>query len=202
MHDTVKAIALDKQGRSLVLDGNKHIWRWEANGNKSKDFDIDVDNGNDIAVNDADGTIYVAHSGGLTKYNAEGDGAQAIDAGDVRAVAAHKDDLWAIVGNKVQKLSADGSMVMEFGPAGSDDKTSAFTEATDVAVDARNGNLVVVDKGAKNVYVYDSVGTLIGKVGQGVFDTPVAATVDAAGKVYVVDAAKKKVYEFMPAGMR
>jgi DNA-binding beta-propeller fold protein YncE len=106
-----------------------------------------------------------------------------------------------VSGNVVQKLSADGSMMLSFGAAGIDQKT-AFTEATDVAVDPRNGNVVVVDKGAKNVYVFDGVGTLIGKVGQGVFDAPVAATIDATGRIYVVDAGKKKVYKFLPAGVR
>lgn len=202
MKDTVKAIALDLQSRALVLDGNKHMWRWNANGGKDKDFDIDVENGNDVAVSDKDGSIYVAHAGGVTKYGPDGDGGTAVgELNNVEAVALYKGTLWTVSGNKVQQLGADGSMVMEFGPAGADDKTSAFSEATDVAVDPRNGNLVVVDKGAKNVYVYDSVGTLIGKVGQGVFESPVAATVDANGMVYVVDGAKKKVYEFLPAGM-
>lgn len=202
MRNTVKSIALDAAGNAVVLDGASHVWRWQPDGDKDKDFDIDVADGNDIAVSSTNGAIFVAHAGGITKYGADGGGGQALAAqGDVKAVAAYKDELYAVSGNVVQKLSADGSMMLSFGAAGIDQKT-AFTEATDVAVDPRNGNVVVVDKGAKNVYVFDGVGTLIGKVGQGVFDSPVAATIDATGRIYVVDAGKKKVYKFLPAGVR
>jgi hypothetical protein len=202
MRNTVKAIALDNAGNALVLDGASKLWRFQPDGDKDKAMDIDVANGNDVAVNVTNGSIFVAHAGGITKYGVNGDGGQALGAsGEVKAVAAHKDDLWAVSGNVVQKLAADGTMIQSFGPSGADAKAT-FTEATDIAVDPRNGNVVVVDKGAKAVYVYDAVGTLIGKVGQGTFDAPVSATVDATGRVYVVDAGKKKVYKFLPTAMR
>jgi hypothetical protein len=202
MRDTVAAIALDAQGNSVVVTTDSHLWRFSATGDKKLDKEIAAENATDVAVNTADGAIYVAN-GGLTKFSTEGEGGAAVgELSDVRAVAANKSDLWVVAGNQVQKLMADGTMVLSFGPAGGDDKASTFNEATDVAVDPRNGNVVVVDKGAKNVYVFDAVGTLIGKVGQGVFDTPVSATIDDAGTVYVVDAGKKKVYKFTPAGTR
>jgi DNA-binding beta-propeller fold protein YncE len=62
--------------------------------------------------------------------------------------------------------------------------------------------VVVVDKGTQQVYVYDGLGNLIGNIGQGVFDKPVAVTVDAGGRVYVVDHGKKKVYKFLPGVTR
>ena len=134
--------------------------------------------------------------------NAEGESAQKLSAaGNVRAVAATKTTLWGIVENKVQKMGPDGSMQVEFGASGID-HPDTFQEAVDLAADPRNGNVVVVDKGTKNVYVYDPAGALIGKVGQGVFDAPKAVTIDKDGRVFILDAGKKKVYKFLPTGMR
>lgn len=202
MKDTVKALTLDQQGRTIVLDGARQIWRFGANGDKEKILPIEVDDGADITTDPTTGAIWIAHRGGLTKLNAEGEGAVALGSlGECRAVAVGKDGVWVLTGNKVQRLSPEGAMVLEFGASGSD-KPDTFQEASDLAVDPRNGNIVVVDRGAKNVYVYDAVGVLIGKVGQGTFELPVAATVDATGRVYVLDQAKKKVYKFLPTSMR
>ena len=200
MKDTVVAITIDNQGRTYVLDGAKKLWRFGADGDKEKASDLEID-GTDIAT-DATGSLLIAGSAGITKLNAEGDGPQPLgELTDVRAVAGGKDGVWAISGGKVVKLSADGQATTEFGAGGADGGAN-FSEAVDVACDPRNGNVVVVDKGAKQVYVYDPMGTLIGKVGQGVFQEPVAATVDAGGRIYVVDQAKKKVYKFLPGVTR
>lgn len=200
MKNTVLAITLDNQGRSVVLDGAKKLWRYDANGKKQKASDLSVD-GLDIAT-DATGSLLIAGSAGITKLNPEGEGPQQLgELTDCRAVAGGKDGIWAIAGGKVAKLGTDGTVMMEFG-AGGTDGTQAFTEAVDLAVDPRNGHVIVVDKGAKQVYVYDGMGMLIGKVGQGLYEQPVAATVDAGGRVYVVDQAKKKVYKFLPGVTR
>jgi DNA-binding beta-propeller fold protein YncE len=106
-----------------------------------------------------------------------------------------------VVDTKVQKMGLDGTMQIEFGASGID-HPDTFQQAVDVAVDPRNGDVVVVDKGTKQVYVYDNAGVLIGKVGQGVFDAPQAAAVDKDGRVYVLDAGKKKVYKFLPTAMK
>lgn len=200
MKDTVVSLTIDNQGRTVVLDGAKKLWRFNEDGNKEKAADLEID-GLDIAT-DPSGSLLIAGSAGIHKLNAEGDGAQPLGSlTDCRAVAGGKDGVWAIAGGKLAKLGPDGNVVMEFG-AGGADGGAAFSEAVDLAVDPRNGHVIVVDKGAKQVYVYDPMGTLIGKIGQGVFEQPVAVTVDAGGRVYVVDQAKRKVYKFLPGVTR
>jgi DNA-binding beta-propeller fold protein YncE len=197
MKDNVQAIAIDQQGRTLVLDENKKLWRFSTDGDKDKAIDVNVDGTDDMAVDPTSGNIYVA-GGGITKLNAEGETPQKLSAaGNVSAIAVAKDCLWGVVDNKVQKMGLDGSMQIEFGASGID-HPDTFQQATDVAVDQRNGNVVVADKGTKQVYVYDTAGVMIGKVGAGVFDAPQAVAVDKDGRVFVLDAGKKKVYKFLP----
>jgi hypothetical protein len=199
MKDTVRAITVDSQGRAVVLDDGK-LWRFKNDGGKDKVVDLSVD-AVDIATDD-NGTMYLAGPEGVSKLSIEGESPQLIgEAGDCRAVAAGKGGIWVIAGNKVAKLGPDGRPTMEWGASGADG-TAAFGEPTDVAVDPRNGNVVVVDKGSKQVYVYDPMGQLVGKVGDGMYESPIATTVDAAGRIYVVDNAKKKVYKFLPGVTR
>lgn len=203
MRDSVKAIALDATGRSLVLDGARQIWRFKANGDKDALISIDIDNGTDIAVSPS-GEVFVAHAGGVTKFNAEVQMPQALgNAADCRAIAAGKDSLWVITGNRVAKLGADGTAVLEFGAGGTAiTSTTGFADPVDLAVDPKTGNVVVADKGTKNVYVYDAVGTLIGKVGDGTFEEPTGVTVDETGRVFVLDGRKKKLYQFAATQVR
>lgn len=203
MRDTVKAIALDATGRALVLDGARQIWRFKPNGDKDAQISVDIDNGTDIAVSPT-GEIFVAHAGGVTKFNSEAQMPQPLgNAADCRAVAAGKDSLWVITGANVAKLGADGTAVLEFGAGGTAAaKGTPFADPADLAVDPKTGNVVVVDQGTKNVYVYDAVGTLIGKVGDGTFEEPSAVTVDDTGRVFVLDAKKKKLYQFAAGQIR
>ncbi|MEB3220974.1 MAG: carboxypeptidase regulatory-like domain-containing protein [Candidatus Sericytochromatia bacterium] len=200
MKDTVTALALDAQGRAVVLDGGKTLWRFDANGQKNKQTELSTD-AVDVAL-DGQGQLLVAGPSGLTRLGPDGDGGQALGAlADCRAVAAGRDAIWVVTGQKVARVTLDGTVALEFG-AGGMDSQEAFSEPVDVAVDPRNGHVVVVDKGKQAVTVYDPMGTLIGKVGAGVFEKPVAVTVDAGGRLYVVDQAKKKVYKFLPGVAR
>lgn len=196
MKDNVKAITLDRQDKTVVIDGGRKLWRFDATGKKEKEVELTTD-AEDITL-DAMGHLVTAGSAGLTRLSPDGEGGQTLGSlTDCRAVAGGKDGLWVITGQKVGKVNPEGQLVLEFGPGGADG-TQAFSEAVDLAVDPRNGHVVVVDKATQQVYVYDGIGNLIGNIGQGVFDKPVAVTVDAGGRVYVVDQAKKKVYKFLP----
>lgn len=196
MKDNVKAITLDRQGRTVVVDGGRKLWRFDSSGKKEKVAELSTE-AEDITL-DATGHLVTAGSTGLTRLSPDGEGGQSLGSlSDCRAVAGGKDGLWVITGQKVGKVSPEGQMILEFGPGGTDGNQS-FSEPVDLAVDPRNGHLVVVDKATQQVYVYDGIGNLIGNIGQGVFDKPVAVTVDAGGRVYVVDQAKKKVYKFLP----
>ncbi|MEB3328332.1 MAG: carboxypeptidase regulatory-like domain-containing protein [Candidatus Sericytochromatia bacterium] len=200
MKDTVTAITLDGQGRAVVLDGGKVLWRFEANGQKNKRTELSVD-AVDLAT-DAQGHLLVAGASGLTRLTPEGEGGQPVGTlADCRAVAAGRDAIWVVLGQRVARLTPEGAVALEFGASGLDGQ-AAFSDPVDLAVDPRSGHVVVVDRGQQAVLVYDPMGTLIGKVGAGVFEKPVAVTVDAGGRVYVVDQAKKKVYKFLPGVVR
>lgn len=202
MRNNVISMALDNEGRALVIDDTRKLWRFQPDGDKDKATDITVDNATDLAVDPTTGNIFVAHSGGVTRLNAEGDGAQEVGTiGECKAVGVAKDGLWVLSANKVQKLSMEGAPVLEFGAAGAGGTTAEFGDVSDLAVDPKTGNVVVVDKGTKNVYLYDPVGTLIAKVGEGTFELPTACAFDGTGRVFVVDEAKKKVYKFVPTAV-
>ncbi|MEB3285409.1 MAG: carboxypeptidase regulatory-like domain-containing protein [Candidatus Sericytochromatia bacterium] len=200
MRSNVKSITLDRQGRTIVIDGARKLWRFDSSGKKEREIELAADAA-DITL-DAGGHLVTAGSGGLMRLSPEGEGGQTVGAlGECRAVAGGKDGLWVISGQKVGKVNPDGQLTMEFGPGGADGNQS-FTDAVDLAVDPRNGHVVVADKGTQQVYVYDVLGNLIGNVGQGIFSQPVAVTVDAGGRIYVVDQSKRKVYKFLPGVTR
>jgi hypothetical protein len=198
MKDGVTAIAADSQGRTWVLDGGgKQLWRFKADGGKDKQATLNDDAPTSFAIDPIAGTIFVADSGSITKFDGEAGNPQKLaNSVGAKALAVGKDGLWALAGNKLQKLGADGAMVQEFG-AGGVDKQDSYQDAVALAIDPRNGDLIVADRGSKNVYVYDASGVPIGKIGQGVFLDPVAVTVDATGRVFVTDAGKKKIYKFI-----
>src|SRR5205823_5922261 len=92
MKTGVKAIAVDSQGRALVLDGARQIWRFRVDGGKDKQIAIDADGGNAIAVDPTSGAILVASPTGVLKLSAEGENAQPLGSlGACVGVAAGKD---------------------------------------------------------------------------------------------------------------
>lgn len=200
MKSSVKAIAVDPNGNSLVLDAGQ-IWRFKPDGTKDTTMSVSDSDATAIAV-DPRGGIYLAGASGVQRLDSSGQGGAPVGGvSGCKAIAAAPDGLWVVSGNQVQKIGYDGTPGVSFGPSGGGAQ-DGFTDACGLAVDARNGDLVVCDKGARNVYVYDPVGTLVGKIGQGVLETPVAAAVDPNGSVFVLDAGKKEVYKFSPTSAR
>ena len=197
MADTANAIALDGTSRAWVLDGTSNtLWAFNPDGSKNKKVSVNVDGGTSLTVDTSTGSMYIAGDG-VTKLDGEGANPQKLEnAGNVRAVAAGKSTLWGLADNKVEKLASDGSSTLEFG-AGGTNVQDTFQDATAIAVDPRNGNVVVADNGTKNVYVYDTSGVLVGKVGDGVFENPIAVATDQSGRVFVLDGALKKVFKFL-----
>lgn len=199
----VKAIAIDFTGRTLVLDGKERkIWVFETNGDKKKTYDVSGDGLADISVDPRNGSIYVAHAGGLIRYTAEGEGGTPLgELNGATAVAATGDGAFVVSGTKVVRVDAQGQALFEFG-AGGTAGAGEFLAPTDLAFDAKNGNVLVADKGNKAVYVYDGGGVLVGKVGQGQFQSPVSVAADTTGHAYVLDAAKKLIYRYNLAAVR
>lgn len=197
LKDDVRAFAIDAQGQSWVIDGANQLWRFSADGNKEAAADLGVEGANDLAIHPSTGHMVVASASGLTKLNAVGQAPTPLSAegqGEVKAVAFAKGGgYWTIQGNQVVQVS-------EQGAAGA--TIPGLTQPVDLAVDPTNGVVLVADAGTKNVLAYDPTGALIGKVGDGMFDAPAALAVDATGKVTVLDAVKKKLYRFFPAGAR
>lgn len=194
LKDDVKTFAIDAQGMTWVIDGSNKLWRFDVDGGKQGTSNLSVEGINDFAIHPKTGIMLLGSASGLTKLNGAGEGPQAVGdiQGEVKAVAFAKDGgYWTIQGQQVVHISEQGQAGLSFG---------GLTEPVDLAVDPTNGVLFVVDAGTKNVMAFDPAGSLIGKVGDGMFESPKAVAVDATGKVSVLDAGKKKVYRFFPAG--
>lgn len=194
LKDDVRAFAVDNAGKTWVIDGSNKLWRFAVDGDKEEAKSLAVEGANDLAIQAGTGIMLVASASGLTKLNGAGDAPQALGEaqGEVKAVAFAKGGgCWTIQGQQVVQVGEQGQPGVSFG---------GFTEPVDLAVDPSSGILFVVDAGTKNVMAYDPTGSLIGKVGDGMFEGPKAVAVDASGKVVVLDAVKKKIYRFFPMG--
>jgi hypothetical protein len=197
MGDTVRAIVSDVQQRIWVLDGAQKLWRFKTNGTKDRVVDLDIQQASDLTVDTGSGVLYVAHAGGVTRLNIDGEAPQPFgQLSNVRAVAAIKGGgAWVLAEQQLLQLDARGQVIQSLGPSGSE-KNERFGDATDVIYDAINQFVIVADAGTKNVYVYDAVGVLIGKVGDGLFQKPVGLASDGLGRIYVLDAAIRAAYQF------
>jgi hypothetical protein len=84
------------------------------------------------------------------------------------------------------------------GIAGDGDGQLSGPEA--VAVDPRNGDVLVADTGNGRVVRFDAAGDYLGEFGDGQLSNPVGIAVDASGDVYVDDSARGGIFEFSPNG--
>lgn len=102
---------------------------------------------------------------------------------------------------KVIKFSkTDSSRLLEFGPKGINNGGEIYTAVSDVAVDPRNGDIYVAANASGTIKIsrYDSAGNFIRSFSDKDLTDPHKLTVDADGKIYVVDASKKGVLVFTP----
>ncbi len=135
----------------------------------------------------------------ITQWGSEGAGpGQFANPGAVATDAAG-DVYVADNGNgRIQKFSADGTYLSEFGNG-----TFAGTEG--ITVDPA-GNTYLADTSSATVYKYDPSGALLGELGAGggsdpgQFSFPRGIASDTAGNVYVADDGNNRVQKFAPDG--
>jgi uncharacterized protein (TIGR03663 family) len=108
-------------------------------------------------------------------------------------------DTW---NHRIQKFTADGKFVKEWGYFGQADKPDALWGPRGLAFDSK-GHLYVTDTGNKRVVIFDEDGNFIAQFGSsglnpGQFDEPVGLAIDSQGDVYVADTWNQRVQVFAP----
>jgi DNA-binding beta-propeller fold protein YncE len=108
----------------------------------------------------------------------------AVDQSDGSVYVADTDN------NRVQKLTAAGAYVSQFGAAGTGDGEMSGPQG--VAVDPVSGDVYVLDVGNSRVQRFDDTGAYLSQFGiagggDGEFTSPSSIAIDSAGNVYVVD---------------
>jgi len=167
----------------------------------------------------SDGSIYVADTGNhrVQHLSPEGDLLEVwgsfADSAVESAVGGTFYEPWGIAvgpeGNvyvtdtwnhRVQKFSATGEFLTQWGTFGQAETGAAFWGPRDIVVSAE-GRVLVADTGNKRIAIFDLDGNFItefGEVGllEGQFDEPVGLAIDAAGNVYVADTWNHRVQVF------
>jgi predicted membrane-bound mannosyltransferase/sugar lactone lactonase YvrE len=171
-----------------------------------------------------DGSIYVADSGNhrIQHFSAEGTfisewGSFGAANGTTPAAPGTLNDPWGIAvgadgsvyvsdtwNNRIQKFSAKGDFIKEWGVSGQGETPYALWGPRGIAIDAQ-GHIFVADTGNKRIVIYDSDGNSVGQFGSvgsdiGQFNEPVGVAVDASGKVYVADTWNQRMQVMEPDG--
>lgn len=135
-------------------------------------------------------------SGQFTRANAvAADPKGAVYVGDCASVDAG-------TGDRVQKFTADGAFLLQWGSTGSAD--GQFRCPTGLAVDSANNVLVAAcDWGIENgtLQKFTDEGVFIGRLGTAAgLRCPEGVTIDGAGTIYVADGLKDQVFKLDAAG--
>ncbi len=107
--------------------------------------------------------------------------------------------------DRVQKFTATGAYVGQFGGSGNGDGQLSLPQG--VAVDPGSGDVYVGDTNNNRVQRFDSsgiylsqIGTVGGGAGDGEFFAPTRVAVDSTGRLYVLDAGNARVQRFTGTG--
>lgn len=108
-------------------------------------------------------------------------------------------DTW---NHRIQRFTADGKYLNEWGYFGQAEQPDAFWGPRDVAVDSNN-RVYVTDTGNKRVVIFNLDGKYITQFGtagmeKGMLDEPVGIAVGSDGNVYVADTWNQRVQVFIP----
>jgi predicted membrane-bound mannosyltransferase/sugar lactone lactonase YvrE len=171
-----------------------------------------------------DGSIYVADSGNhrIQHFSVDGTfisewGSFGAANGTTPSAPGTLNDPWGIAvgadgsvyvsdtwNNRIQKFSAKGDFIKEWGVSGQGETPYALWGPRGIAIDAQ-GHIFVADTGNKRIVIYDSDGNPVGQFGSvgsdtGQFNEPVGVAVDASGKVYVADTWNQRIQVMQPDG--
>ncbi|MBF2054841.1 MAG: fibronectin type III domain-containing protein [Candidatus Sericytochromatia bacterium] len=163
----------------------------------------------DIAVDGASGHVYIASrtNNSIIKYNpVNPESSQLKFSGNINIdpLGLAVDDeghvyTFDAIGRKVVKFSKeDGSRLLEFAPAGLNGTGENYTAVSDVAVDPRNGEIYVTGTVQQTVKIhrYSPEGNFIRSFTAPDLIAPRKMTVDADGKIYVVENNKGGILVF------
>jgi DNA-binding beta-propeller fold protein YncE len=111
--------------------------------------------------------------------------------------AVYVADTW---NHRVQKFTADGQFVSQWGYFGTAEAPEAFWGPRDITVDAQ-GRVYVTDTGNKRIVVFDGDGQFLAQFGSagfdpGQFDEPMGVGVDADNRLFVADTWNQRMQVF------
>lgn len=168
-----------------------------------------------------DGTIYVADSRNnrIIHYDAQGKQINAwgtfADISKGQAPGGTFYEPWGVAvgpdnsvyvadtwNHRIQKFTADGKFVKEWGYFGQGDKPEAFWGPRDIKFDSA-GRLYVTDTGNKRIAIFTQDGQFVTQFGTagvdlGQFDEPVGIAIDSKNTVYITDTWNQRVQSFIP----
>lgn len=192
-------------------DDDRNLYKFNVSGTRLNRYKV----GNsgtiisDIAVDAASGLLYIGSrtDQSIIKYDEiTPANTQLLFSGTIKIdpLGMAVDDAGNIytfdgISRKIIKLSkTDGSRLLEFGPTGTNGSGENYTAVSDLGVDPRNGDIYVAGNagGTVKIFRYDSSGNFIRSWSDGDLVDPRKLTVDADGKVYVIDSSKKGVLVF------
>lgn len=163
----------------------------------------------DIAVDAASGSLYIGSrtTNSIIKYNpVNPEGTQLKFSGNINidplGLAVDNEGhvyTFDAISRRVIKFSKDdGSRLLEFAPAGTNGGGENYTAVSDVAVDPRNGEIYVTGSasGTVKIFRYSPQGNFIRSFSAPDLIDPRKMTVDADGKIYVVENNKGGVLVF------
>ncbi len=205
-----RAIGVDRDGNITVADyDDGRIQTFDPEGNFVSGFSVKPDVGKvyvtGMAV-DRDGTVYVAHSGSIHIYDADGNADGEIADGEHRyesVVVGGDGKLYATSDNEtLVRFNADHSIDLEV-PDTFTTVTGDLDIGTNLAADGL-GNMYIVGSFHYLVLKYSPQGAYLDQFGgqaegandqPGKFTSPRALAIDAYGRIFVADFFDIKVFD-------
>ena len=189
-----------------------NLYKFNISGQRLLRYKIGEDGTilSDIAVDSATGLVYAAsrtHKR-VVKFNEvtsdaiyDFSGLTNIDPLGLAVDSAGNVYTYDGISKKLIKFAgSDGSRLLEFGPTGLNNTGEIFTAVKDVAVDPRNGDIYITGNASNGARIsrFNKDGNFLRSFKDGDLSDPLKLTVDADGKIYVLDASKKGVLVFTP----
>ena len=213
-------VDVDAGGNVYVAETNEdRVVKFSSEGDYITKFGENVKNNYDVAVLNS-GQIGVSSSGNskvvlfdvnlsANSKDFAGTASSANVNGGIRGMAVDNANFVYLIDNSagpgaaIKKYDMNNrTPVLKFGSnAGSG--PSQFRGASDLAVDNRNGDVYVVDRGNNRVQRFDRDGRFISEFGSagrgnGQFDAPYGIAIDKDGYIYVADTGNKRIQKFAP----
>ena len=187
-----------------------NLYKYNINGQQIKRYKVGTAGTiiSDIAVDASTGLLYIGSrtSGSIIKHDdLNPDNSQLLFSGatNIDPLGLATDTSGNVytfdgISRKLIKFSSSGTRLLEFGPTGVSGAGENYTAVSDVAVDPRNGDIFITGNasGSIKIFRYSSSGNFITSFSDADLLDPRKLSVDANGKVYVIDQNKKGVIVF------